>query len=203
MHHPTAHHQHDTAQKLTCPCVKLCLLLIASAAILAPFWAQIFVLRALSRGALPSAVSMTEQTAAAGVQIADTCAAGVTELLPPLQQMQHMMVHRTVSHFSHDMHAWQDALWISCSSKMLGLNICYQDLRPCVAVFCGIKHPVSLHLFYLQQGYLLARQIQETTPLRFLAEQSDTRTLLECAIHQDLTMPSSCQQKLLTLLYTV
>ena len=63
---------------------------------------------------------MTEQTAAVDVQTADTYTAGVTELLLPLNQMQLMMVHRTikVSHFSHDMHAWQAAPLSSCSSKM-------------------------------------------------------------------------------------
>lgn len=111
-------HQHETTQKLTCPCVRLCLLLIASAAVLALSLARIYALQAVSRGTLPSAVSVTEQTAAAGVQTADTCAAGVTELLPLLNQMnhQHMMVHRstTLLHISHDMHGWQDARLISC-----------------------------------------------------------------------------------------
>ena len=100
-------HQHETTQKLTSPCVKLCLLLIASAAVLALVLAHIYALRAVSHGVLLSAVSVTEQTAAAGVQIADTCAAGVTELLLLLNQMQYTMVHRTTRllQFSHDMHA--------------------------------------------------------------------------------------------------
>ena len=67
------------------------------------------------------------------------------------------------------------------NSTVVGHNVCRQDLLPCVAVFCSVKDPVSLHLFYLQQVLTAARRVQVTTILRLFAEQTDTRRLLEYA----------------------
>lgn len=62
-------------QKLTCPCVQFCQLLTALEAVLVLLWARFCVLRALSCGAMPSAVPVTQQTAAVGAQTAGTCTA--------------------------------------------------------------------------------------------------------------------------------